>query len=328
MFLRRNVRSSFLKNCRLEKLLKGRTQSVRKCEKMRDYIVRATAANNQIRAFAATTCGLVEKAREAHNTSPVMTAALGRLLTAGAMMGTMLKSKDDLLTLRIRGEGPGKGLTVTTDYTGKVKGYPLEPNVILPANSIGKLDVAGALGAGYLDVIKDLGLKDPYVGHVELQTGEIAEDLTYYFATSEQTPSAVGLGVLMTKENTVKAAGGFIIQLMPDTSEEVIDQLEQNLSKVSSVTTMLESGMSPMDILNLILEGMDVVQNDEIDTDFVCNCSKERVERALISLGQTEIQEMIDDGETIETKCHFCNKAYYFTVEDLQEICKKAAPAN
>lgn len=291
---------------------------------MKDYIVRATAAGNSIRAFAATTCGLVEKAREAHNTSPVMTAALGRLLTAGAMMGSMLKSDKDLLTLQIRSEGPGRGLTVTADSKGMVKGYPLVPDVILPANEIGKLDVSGALGPGILSVIKDLGLKDPYVGQVELQTGEIAEDLTYYFATSEQTPSAVGLGVLMSKDNTVKAAGGFIIQLMPDTPEEVIEHLEQNLSKVSSVTTMLDSGMSPMDILNLILDGMDVIQNDEMETDFVCNCSKERVERALISLGQSELQEMIDDGETIETKCHFCNKAYYFTVDELKELRDKA----
>lgn len=289
-----------------------------------DYIVRATAADNQIRAFAATTCGLVEKAREAHNTSPVMTAALGRLLTAGAMMGTMLKSEKELLTLQIRSDGPARGLTVTADHKGLVKGYPIVPDVILPANAIGKLDVSGALGPGMLSVIKDLGLKEPYVGQVELQTGEIAEDLTYYFATSEQTPSAVGLGVLMTRENHVACAGGFIVQLMPDTSEEVIEKLEENLTKISSVTNMLDQAMTPMDILNTVLEGLNPIESDRMETDLVCNCSKERVEKALISLGKSEIQEMIDDGETIETKCQFCNKAYYFTVDELKEIYEKS----
>ncbi len=291
---------------------------------MKDYIVRATAADYQIRAFAATTCNLVEKARESHNTSPVMTAALGRLLTAGAMMGTMLKSDSELLTLQIRGDGPGRGLTVTADSQGMVKGYPIVPDVIIPAKPNGKLDVSGALGVGMLSVIKDLGLKDPYVGQVELQTGEIAEDLTYYFATSEQTPSAVGLGVLMTRDNHVDHAGGFIVQLMPNTSEETIAKLEENLTKISSVTTMLSQGMTPMDILNVVLEGLDPVESDRMDTDFVCNCSKERVERALISLGKSEIQEMIDDGETIETKCQFCNKGYYFTIDDLKDILEKS----
>lgn len=291
---------------------------------MKDYIVRATAADNQIRAFAATTRNLVEKAREAHNTSPVMTAALGRLLTAGAMMGTMLKSENELLTLQIRSDGPARGLTVTADSQGMVKGYPIVPDVILPANSIGKLDVSGALGPGMLSVIKDLGLKEPYVGQVELQTGEIAEDLTYYFATSEQTPSAVGLGVLMNKDNHVAEAGGFIIQLMPDTSEEAIEKLEENLTKISSVTTMLSEGLSPMEILNVVLEGLDPVESDRMDTDYVCNCSKERVEKALISLGKAELQEIIDDGETIETKCQFCNKAYYFTVDELKDLFEKS----
>lgn len=291
---------------------------------MKDYIVRATAADNQIRAFAATTRNLVEKAREAHNTSPVMTAALGRLLTAGAMMGTMLKSENELLTLQIRSDGPARGLTVTADSQGMVKGYPIVPDVILPANSIGKLDVSGALGPGMLSVIKDLGLKEPYVGQVELQTGEIAEDLTYYFATSEQTPSAVGLGVLMNKDNHVAEAGGFIIQLMPDTSEEAIERLEENLTKISSVTTMLSEGLSPMEILNVVLEGLDPVESDRMDTDYVCNCSKERVEKALISLGKAELQEIIDDGETIETKCQFCNKAYYFTVDELKDLFEKS----
>ena len=174
---------------------------------MSDYIVRATAANAQIRAFAATTREMVEKGRQVHETSPVMTAALGRLLTAGAMMGSMLKGEQDVLTLQIRGDGPAKGITVTADSAANVKGYVVEPQVMLPPNEKGKLDVGGAIGRGYLSVIKDMGLKEPYTGQTELQTGEIAEDLTYYFATSEQVPSAVGLGVLMEKDNTVKQAG-------------------------------------------------------------------------------------------------------------------------
>ncbi|MBQ9142976.1 MAG: Hsp33 family molecular chaperone HslO [Lachnospiraceae bacterium] len=291
---------------------------------MENYIVRAIAANAQIRAFACTTRELVETARQAHNTSPVMTAALGRLLTAGAMMGTMLKGENDLLTLQIRGDGPGKGLTVTADSKGTVKGYPIVSDVILPANSIGKLDVAGALGHGNLSVIKDMGLKEPYVGQVALQTGEIAEDLTYYFATSEQVPSCVGLGVLMERDNTVKQAGGFIIQLMPFTEEEVIEKLEQNLSKVASVTSMLEAGKAPEDILRTLLEGLDVEITETSETKFACNCSKGRIEKALISIGKKEIQDMIMDGEPIEVKCHFCNTGYEFSVEDLKSIYHKA----
>lgn len=288
-----------------------------------DYIVRATAANAQIRAFACTTREMVETARQAHNTSPVMTAALGRLLSAGAMMGSMLKGEKDLLTLQIRGDGPGRGLTVTADALGNVKGYALVPDVILPANSVGKLDVSGALGAGYLNVIKDLGLKEPYAGQVQLQTGEIAEDLTYYFATSEQVPSSVGLGVLMEKNNTVKQAGGFIIQLMPFAEEETIVRLEENLSKVASVTSMLEAGNSPEKILEILLDGLDVEITETSNTMFYCNCSKDRVEKALISIGKAELQDMIEDGKPIEVKCHFCNKGYEFTIEDLKKISQK-----
>ncbi|MDE5894244.1 MAG: Hsp33 family molecular chaperone HslO [Acetatifactor sp.] len=294
---------------------------------MKDYIVRAAAAGAQIRAFAATTRNLVEEARAAHNTSPVMTAALGRLLTAGAMMGIMLKGEKDLLTLQIRGEGPGKGLTVTADSRGMVKGYPLVADVILPANSKGKLDVAGAMGSGILSVIRDMGLKEPYVGQTPLQTGEIAEDLTYYFATSEQVPSSVGLGVLMERDNTVKQAGGFILQLMPDTEESVIARLEENLSRVSSVTTLLEAGNTPEQILQQLLEGLEVEFMDTMETGFVCNCGKQRVEKALISIGQGELQEMIDEGREIEVNCQFCNRHYLFSVEELKSLCTKAKKA-
>lgn len=291
---------------------------------MTDYMVRATAANAQIRAFACTTREMVETARVAHNTSPVMTAALGRLLSAGAMMGSMLKGEKDLLTLQIRGDGPGKGLVVTADAEGNVKGYPLVGDVIIPANAKGKLDVSGALGSGTLSIIRDMGLKEPYVGQVELQTGEIAEDLTYYFATSEQIPSCVGLGVLMERDNTVKQAGGFIIQLMPFTEDAVIERLEHNLSQVASVTSMLEEGKSPEDILKTLMDGFDLEIVENRQPRFFCNCGKERIEKALISVGKKELQEMIEDGETIEVKCHFCNAGYEFTVEELEEICRKA----
>ena len=246
---------------------------------MKDYIVRATAANAQIRAFACSTRNMVETARAAHNTSPVMTAALGRLLSAGAMMGAMLKGEKDILTLQIKGDGPGNGITVTADAAGNVKGYANVPDVMLPPNALGKLDVSGALGQGMLSVIKDLGLKEPYVGQTVLQTGEIAEDLTYYFATSEQVPSSVGLGVLMEKDNTVKQAGGFIIQLMPFAEDSVIDKLEENLSKVSSVTSMLDAGNTPEQMLEILLEGLEVEFNDTMPTAFTCNCDKKRVER-------------------------------------------------
>ncbi len=291
---------------------------------MKDYIVRATAADAQIRAFACTTKGVVETARAAHNTSPVMTAALGRLLSAGLMMGSMLKGEDDLLTLQIRSEGPGKGLTVTADAFGHVKGYAVVPDVILPANELGKLDVGGALGPGMLSVIRDMGLKEPYVGQSELQTGEIAEDLTYYFVVSEQVPSCVGLGVLMEKDNTVKQAGGFIVQLMPFCKDEVIDRLEENIKNLSSVTTLLEQGLTPEQILEQVLSGLDPVVTDTMDASFFCNCDKQRVEKALISIGREELQSMIDEGNPIEVNCHFCNTAYSFDVEDLIRLRDEA----
>ena len=287
---------------------------------MKDYIVRATAANNQIRAFAATTQEMVEFARAAHNTSPVATAALGRLLTAGAMMGWMQKNEKDILTLKVRGGGPLGGITVTADAKANVKGYVDHPEVILPPNSKGKLDVASAVGVGMLQVIKDMGLKEPYVGQTILTTSEIAEDLTYYFATSEQVPSSVGLGVLMEKNNTVKRAGGFIIQLLPFTEDSIIDKLEENLKNVTSVTNMLEEGMTPENILETILEGLEPEVVDRIETSFECNCSDEKIEKMLISLGKQEIQSMIDDGETIEVNCHFCNKKYHVPVDKLQDL--------
>lgn len=290
---------------------------------MTDYIVRATAADTQIRAFACTTRETVEAARIAHNTSPVVTAALGRLLSAGAMMGSMLKGEKDTLTFQIMGDGPLQGLTVTADSRGNVRGYANVPDVILPANAAGKLDVGGAVGSGILNVIKDMGLKEPYVGQTLLQTGEIAEDLTYYFATSEQIPSSVGLGVLMNRDNTVRQAGGFVVQLMPFVEDHVINRLEENLKRISSVTAMLDQGNTPEQMLELVLEGLSVEITDTLPTAFFCECSRERVEKALVSLGKKELQEMIDGGEGITVNCHFCNRDYKFYPEDLQELYRR-----
>ena len=287
-------------------------------------MIRGTAADDKVRIFAVTTRDLVEKARQIHNTSPVATAALGRLLSAASMMGPMMKGDRDLMTLRIKGDGPIGGITVTADSKGNVKGYPENPNVLIHAKPNGKLDVSGAVGKGYLTVIRDLGLKEPYVGQVDLVSGEIAEDLTYYFTTSEQVPSSVGLGVLLDKTNFVKQAGGFIVQLMPDVSDEVISTIEKNLSGVKSVTSMLEEGMSPEDIAEKLLDGLDLRILEKIPVGFNCNCSRERMAKAVISLGEKEIKEMIDDGKPIEINCHFCNSSYEFSVDELKEMLKAA----
>lgn len=290
---------------------------------MEDYIIRATAANNGIRAFAATTKNLVETARAAHNTSPVATAALGRLMTAGVMMGSMLKGDKDLLTLQIKGDGPIGAIIVTADSKGNVKGYVYEPNVLLHANAKGKLDVSKAIGNGELCIIRDTGLKDPYVGRTNLVSGEIAEDLTYYYALSEQTPSSVGLGVLMSKDNHVKQAGGMIIQLLPGANETLITALEQKLAEITSITTLLESGMTPEDILKQVLGdfGLDIM--DKMPAQFYCNCSKKRVEKAIISIGAKDLQGLIAEGKEIEVNCHFCNTHYTFTVEELKEMLQQ-----
>lgn len=285
-----------------------------------DYIVRATAADAQIRAFAATTRDLTEHARQVHNTSPVVTAALGRLMTGAVMMGVMLKGEDDLLTLQISGDGPLKGMTVTADAKGHVKGYAIEPQIMLPPSLAGKLDVGGAVGNGFLRVIKDMGLKEPYVGQCQLQTGEIAEDLTYYFATSEQIPSAVGLGVLVNPDGSVRQAGGFIIQLMPFTPDDVVERLEKRIAEIDSVTQMLERGLTPEQILEEILGEFGLEITDTLPAQFKCDCSKERISKALATISKKDMDDIINDGESIEVKCQFCNTAYKFEVEELKEI--------
>ena len=287
---------------------------------MKDYMIRASAAENQIRAFAATTKELVEHARSIHGTSPVATAALGRLLTAGAMMGSMMKGEEDILTLQIKGSGPIGGITVTANAKGVVKGYVYHPEVLLPANDKGKLDVGGALGAGILSVIKDLGLKEPYTGQTHLVSGEIAEDIAYYYATSEQVPSVVALGVLMNKDNTVKQAGGFIIQLMPFAEEAVIDRLEKKVNEITSITSLLDQEMTPEMILEYILGEFGLELMDKLPASFECNCTKKRVEKAIISIGQKEITEMIEEEKPIEVNCDFCNTHYHFSVEELKEL--------
>lgn len=291
---------------------------------MSDRILRASAENAQVRIFVADTRELVQEAAEKHKLTPVAAAALGRLLTAGAMMGALQKGKNDLLTIKITCDGPIGGIVVTADAESRVKGYVVNPGVELPLKPNGKLDVSGAVGAGDLTVIRDMGLKEPYIGRTRLQTGEIAEDLTYYFTVSEQTPSSVGLGVLVDRDYTIRQAGGFLIQLMPDAAEEVIGRLEQNLAKVSSVTSLLDAGNSQEDILHLLTDGMHVEVTETVMPRYYCNCSKKRVEKALVSLGREELNAIIADGETIETRCDFCNRYYYFTVGELKELCRNA----
>ena len=291
---------------------------------MADYVIRATAADGQIRAFAATARDLVEEARRAHNTSPVATAALGRLMTAAVMMGYDMKGDKDLLTIKIQGDGPIGGLTVTADSHGNVKGYAFNPSVMLPPNAKGKLDVGGALGVGVLSVIRDIGLKEPYVGQTILVSGEMAEDLTDYYGTSEQTPSSVALGVLMNKDNTVRQAGGFILQLMPGASETVIGGLERRIAEVDSVTSLMDVGNTPETILQYILGDFGLEINDKNPARFFCNCSKSRVAKALISLGRKELGEMIQDGRPVEVNCDFCGRSYVFAVEELQELLEQA----
>ena len=303
---------------------------------MEDYIIRGTAAEDSVRVFAMTSKNIVEEARKRHNTTNVATAALGRLLTAGALMGAMLKNDTDILTLQIGCAGPIGGLTVTAGLGNlaaeggnrensaaecvNVKGYVNNPNVDLPLKENGKLDVSGALGAGILNVIKDMGLKEPFSGQTELISGEIAQDLTYYFANSEQVPSSVALGVLTSPEGEVLQAGGFIIQLLPFASDEVIDKLEKNIGKITSVTAMLSEGKTPEDIINDIFTDMELTITEKIPARFFCNCSKERVRKAIMSIEPKDLEEMIADNKPAEVNCHFCGESYVFSVDDLKQI--------
>lgn len=291
---------------------------------MGDYIIRATAANDSIRAFAATTRETVQKARELHNTTPVASAALGRLLTAGAMMGIMLKGEKDLVTIQIKGDGPLEGEIVTADSKGRVKGYAFNPNVDIPPKSPTKLDVGGAVGKGFLTVIKDLGLKEPYVGKTELVSGEIAEDLTYYYAKSEQVASAISLGVLVDTDTNIKQAGGFIIQVMPGITEEILSRLESRINVVPYITELLSMGDTPESILNLILGDMDLQIIDKVPTEYYCGCSRERVEKALLAIGKDDLKKILEEDKKAELSCHFCNKVYNFDENDLKRLLAEA----
>ena len=289
-----------------------------------DHILRVTALDGMIRAFFITDRDTVEYARKAHNTSPVVTAALGRLMTGALMMGADMKGEEDTVTLRAEGDGPIKGMTVVADSRGNVKGFPMEPLVIIPANDKGKLDVGGAVGNGTLSVIKDMGMKEPYTGQVPLISGEIAEDLTYYFAASEQIPSSVALGVLMNKENTVRRAGGFMIQLMPGADEDVLSRLEERLASMKSVTACLDEGMGPEDIMMLLLSDMEPEINDRLPVRFKCSCSREKMENAIISIGRKDLKSLIDEGEPVEAVCHFCGTRYRFDMPELRQLWLRA----
>lgn len=289
-----------------------------------DYILRATSGDGSFRIFVATTKETVQEAFNNHKTSPVMSAALGRALTAVAIMGSMLKNDSDLITIKINGDGPGKGLVVTGDNKARVKGYALNPIVDIPLKPNGKLDVQAALGEGNLIVIKDLGLKEPYVGQIPLISGEIAEDLTYYFAKSEQIPSAVSLGVLVDRDYSIKQAGGFIIQVMPDADETIIVSIEEKLKTLKPFTTLLEEGKSPEDIANLLFAEFGLNILDKIPVSFYCNCSKERVEKALISIGKIELENIIKEDKKATLHCHFCSKDYNFNEDELKDLLKNA----
>ena len=308
---------------------------------MKDYVIKATGGNDEVRAYVATTREMVETARINHNTTKVATAALGRTLTATSMMGLMMKIEKDELTVIIKGGGPIGTILATSDAKGIVRGYVQNPDVNVENYPNGKLNVAGAVGTdGYVQVIKDLGLKEPYIGSYPLVSGEIAEDFTHYFALSEQTPSVVSLGVLtrntevervMTNEDgseehvlcqefDVEQAGGFIVQLMPFASEETISTLERNIKDIPSVTTLLKSGNKPEDILEIVLKDLDPKILDMCEVGFECNCSKERTGKVLQSIGRQELQTIIEEDKQAEVTCHFCNKKYHFTEEELVEL--------
>ena len=290
---------------------------------LKDELVRGTAWDGGLRVFAARTTVLVSELQRRQDTFPVATAALGRTATAAAMMGIMLKG-EERLTVQIKGDGPIGQIVVDANAAGEVRGYVDYPHVHLPSNSQGKLDVAGVVGrTGHLHVTKDLGLKDPYRGSVPIISGEIAEDFTLYFADSEQTPSAVGLGVLVETDNSVIHAGGFIVQVLPGLAEEHLVRLEQAIAAMPHVTALLDQGETPEGVLRFLL-GDDVTIHQTIEPIFQCNCSKERFERALLTIGRRELRSLIDEDGQAETHCHFCNEKYLFDGEELEALYRLA----
>ncbi len=287
---------------------------------MKDYVIRATGGNGQVRAFVANTTNMVEDARRLHETSKVATAALGRTLTATSIMGLMMKNKGDKVSVIIKGGGPLGTILTTANAQGIVKGYVQNPQVEVVDYANGKLNVAAAVGTeGVVKVIKDLGLREPYNGAYPLVSGEIAEDFTHYFALSEQTPSIVALGVLTT-EHKVELAGGLIVQLMPDATDETIDLLERNVAKLDSITNMMKDGKTPEDMLNIVLEGLSPRILDNNEVRFECECSKEKVKEALVSIGKHALQEIVEEDKQAEVGCQFCNTNYNYTEEELLEL--------
>ena len=294
---------------------------------MSDTLVRGTSMDGEIRVFCAITTDLVNKAHEIHQTSRVATAALGRLLTGSAIMGAAgLKQEEDSITLQIHGDGPLGQLIAVTDCNSKVRGYVQNPKAELPLNDKGKLDVGGAVGNGAIAVIRDLGMDKPYIGQIPLVTGEIAEDLTAYFAQSEQTPTAMALGVLCsTEDNHVIAAGGYMIQLLPGADDSVIDRLEANLAHAKPVTKMIEEGMSAQDIIFEVTNGFSMLlENKEAKPEYKCKCSRDKMSQALISIGKQELQGIIDEQGEAEICCHFCNKKYQFNKPQLEKLLEDA----
>ena len=286
-----------------------------------DKLIRATAKNGEVRIIAAITTELVSEGTRVHECSATASAALGRLLTAGTLMGVMLKSPKDSLTLKMAGGGEAKGVLVTSHYDGTVKGLIGNPYVELPPNAKGKLDVGGAIGkAGDLTVIKDMGMREPYVGRVPIYTGEVGDDIAYYFTVSEQTPSAVAVGVLVDTDLSIKAAGGFIIQMMPGANPMLADIITYRLEEIPSITELINRGMSIEEIIEYVFEGMELKILDSLIPLYKCDCSREKVEKAFISIGEKDITEIYNEGKTEELKCHFCNKAYKFTHEEVGEI--------
>lgn len=284
-------------------------------------LTRAISGDGSVMAMAIDSTDLVSRIEQIHKTSAVVTAATGRLATAASMMGWMLKGEGDTLTLRLCGGGPAGTILAVADSRGNVKACPQNPVVELPLNARGKLDVAGAVGRdGYLAVIRDLGLKEPYVGQVPIVSGEIAEDITSYYAVSEQTPTVCGLGVLVNPDLTVRAAGGFLVQLLPFADEKVIDILEQTVQKIAPVSSMIEQGLTPPDICRMLLEGLEPQILDECMPAYCCDCSRDRVERALMSLDPAELTEMIEQDGGAQVDCHFCEKKYRFTADDLRAL--------
>lgn len=288
---------------------------------MQDYLIRAVTDDGFVRAFGCVSTSLVQSAHEFHNTTPVASAALGRLLTAAALMGSMLKGEKDLITLQLNGGGPLGRVLAVSGPESMVKGYVDNPGADLPLNEKGKLDVGKAVGTdGFFTVIQDMGLKEPYIGKIPLVSGEVGDDLAKYYAVSEQVPSVVALGVLVDRDLSIKSAGGFIIQVMPGATDEDIDKLEANISAITSVTEMLESGLAIEDIVGKALEGFDFHITDKKNIGYHCNCSRERVRRVLSSIGRDEIEAIIREDGKAELDCHFCNEKYYFDIDELNEI--------